>query len=69
MRVVDKLALAEHIHVSPRTIEKWTQERKIPFIRLGHRCVRYDLDEIEALLADKSVPVGGTGARKKGSRK
>ena len=39
---VDKTAAGELLGVSPRTIEKWTQRREIPFIRFSHRCVRYD---------------------------
>ncbi len=63
-RIVSKDGLAEHIDISPRTVEKWTRERRIPFIRISPKCVRYDLDAIDELLAERTVPIGGTGARK-----
>lgn len=55
----DKVAAADRIGVAPRTIEKWTRERKIPFLKISHRCVRYDLDELAEWAASHRVPVGG----------
>lgn len=65
-QLVDKDGLAEHLGISRRTVESWTYQRAIPFVRISPRCVRYDLVEIDAWLADRAVPVGGTGARKAG---
>ena len=56
---VDKNAAGELLGVSPRTIEKWTQRREIPFIRISHRCVRYDLAELAEWARRRAVPVGG----------
>lgn len=39
--------LADVLHVSLRTIQKWTQSRKIPCFSLSKRCVRYDLEAVE----------------------
>lgn len=58
-RLIDKFVLAERWGVSPRTIEKWTQERTIPFVRLSRRCVRYDLDEVARVVTERRVPAGG----------
>jgi excisionase family DNA binding protein len=35
--VMTKEQLAELLHVSERTIERWIEERRIPFIRLPQR--------------------------------
>ncbi len=61
--LVGKDELAERLAISPRTIEKWVGQRRIPFVRIGGRCVRFDLAEIDSWLADRSVPVGGVGRR------
>ena len=49
--------LAAWLHVSPRTVEGWRLGRKAhldppAFLRLSHRCVRYDLDEVVSWLTD-----------------
>lgn len=43
--------LAAEITVGRRTIGAWTKARKIPALKLGRRCVRYDLDKVRAALA------------------
>jgi excisionase family DNA binding protein len=40
--------VAKLCQVSKRTVELWIQERRIPFIRLGHRLLRFDLDAVKA---------------------
>ena len=58
----DKNTAAALLGVSPRTIEKWTQRREIPFIRISHRCVRYDLAELAEWARQRAVPVGGASS-------
>ncbi len=42
--------LAQEIKVGRRTIGAWTSARKIPALKLGRRCIRYDLARVlEAL--------------------
>ena len=55
----DKNAAAVLFGVSPRTIEAWTQRREIPFVRISHRCVRYDLAALTEWARERTVPVGG----------
>jgi excisionase family DNA binding protein len=47
--------VADLLHVSPKTVSRWAQEGKLPFIRTlgGHR--RYPEGEIRALLADNTI--------------
>ncbi len=42
--------LAKALKVGRRTIGAWTAARKIPALRLGKRCLRYDLERVRAAL-------------------
>lgn len=43
--------LAKALKVSRRTIGNFTKSRRIPCLRLGRRCVRYDLAKVREALA------------------
>ena len=47
--------LAAEIKVGRRTIGAWTKSRRIPALKLGRRCVRYDLARVNAALAGVRV--------------
>jgi excisionase family DNA binding protein len=49
--LVDKRVVAADLHVGLRTIEKWVAERRIPFIRFGHRSLRFNLDSVRRAVA------------------
>jgi excisionase family DNA binding protein len=57
-------AVAHMLHVSPKTIARWSNEKKLPFVRTigGHR--RYDPAKVAALIAglDHSDTIDGGGA-------
>lgn len=40
--LVTKSDIARLCKVSNRTIEAWVRQKRIPFIRLGHRQLRFD---------------------------
>ncbi|MBA3351417.1 MAG: hypothetical protein H0U23_03160 [Blastocatellia bacterium] len=42
--------IARAINVSPRTIDNWQKQKKIPFLKLGVRCVRFYLPSVLAAL-------------------
>ena len=42
--------LARAVSVSPRTIDNWVAARKIPFIKLSARCIRFHLPSVLAAL-------------------
>ena len=58
-QLVDKDYLSEIMGVSPRTVENWVRRREIPFIKVGRNLLRFDLDEIDAWIAERVVPIGG----------
>jgi excisionase family DNA binding protein len=43
--------LAAEIKVGRRTIGAWTKSRRIPALKFGRRCVRYDLARVREALA------------------
>ena len=60
VHLVDKRDAARILSVSPRTIEKWVFDRRIPFTRVGGRCIRFDPDELLQWAKSDRVPVGGS---------
>jgi excisionase family DNA binding protein len=44
----DKDDVAKLLKVSRRTVEEWVKARRIPFIRMGHRLLRFDLAAVKA---------------------
>lgn len=38
--------IASKCGVSPRTIDDWQKKGVIPFLRLGKRCIRFDLSRV-----------------------
>jgi hypothetical protein len=48
--LVRKNIVAQATSVSARTIENWMRSKRIPFIRLSPRCVRFDLQRVLAAL-------------------
>ena len=50
---VNTATLAAHFGVTPRCIQNWRDEGKIPFVRITARCIRYNLAEVEAALSHK----------------
>ena len=54
--LLTKEQLAERIHApSTRLIDALMRSRKIPFLRLGHRTVRFDWLKVQAALARLEV--------------
>lgn len=50
-RLLTAAELAQLLKVSRRTVGNWTAGRKIPSLRLGRRCVRYDLNRVREAIA------------------
>ncbi|RYD64220.1 MAG: DNA-binding protein [Verrucomicrobiaceae bacterium] len=49
---------AEFLGIEEKTIRKYTSERRIPFIRLSGRCVRYDRTALSEWLLARTVKPG-----------
>ena len=53
--LVDKFGVARTFGVSPRTIENWVAQRKIPFLRIGRRTMRFRIADVRRALDRKTV--------------
>jgi hypothetical protein len=45
-----KLDVAREYNVSPRTVDYWIQQHKIPYRKFGPRLLQFDLDQVERAL-------------------
>lgn len=50
---------AEYLGTKPRTLKKWRHERRIPYYRLGHVAVVFDVRDLDAFLARRRVEAIG----------
>jgi hypothetical protein len=50
LALVTKDVVARVASVSARTIENWMGQRRIPYIRLSRRCVRFHITDVLAAL-------------------
>jgi excisionase family DNA binding protein len=48
--LLDEKDLAEQLQVTTRTVRNYRQEGLIPFIRIGKRTLRYDLQDVVTFL-------------------
>jgi predicted site-specific integrase-resolvase len=53
--LIDTEGVAKLAVVSPRTIQNWVAQKKIPVIRISSRCVRYNKQAVTAALAKFTV--------------
>jgi excisionase family DNA binding protein len=47
--------VARATKTSPRTVQNWMRDKRIPFIRISRRCVRFDLKRVLAALRKLEV--------------
>lgn len=47
---------AEYLGIAEKTLRKMTSERRVPFIRLSARCVRYSKVALDRWIEERSIP-------------
>jgi excisionase family DNA binding protein len=52
---LSKQELALAVGVSPRTIDNWMAQKRIPFLRLSARLIKFNLERVKAALARYEV--------------
>jgi len=52
---LSKQELAIALGVSPRTLDSWMAQRRIPFLRLSARLIKFNLERVTAALARYEV--------------
>jgi|SRR6476620_1097581 hypothetical protein len=58
-RLLKRRELARAISVSPRTVDNLQRQKKIPFVRISPRCVRFHLPSVLAALRKFEVQEAG----------
>jgi len=43
--------LARRFQVTTRTVQTWRDQKRIPFMRINSRCIRYDAEAVDRALA------------------
>jgi excisionase family DNA binding protein len=51
----DKHDIARRYKVTVRTVDRWTHDRLIPFIKLGPRCTRFKWADVEKAIERLTV--------------
>ena len=62
---LNKLELAERLGITERCVKEMMRRRKIPFLKLGHRTVRFDWAAVEKAVARLEYKAVGQEARTK----
>ena len=44
-----------YIPMNPRTLKEYRQQRRIPYYRIGHRTVVFDVRDLDAFIAKRRV--------------
>jgi len=50
LQLINKRQLAEAMKVSIRTVDNWISSKRIPFVRLSARCIRFHLPSVMVAL-------------------
>ncbi len=56
VRIGGYIEAAALVGVKVSTMYSWVWQERVPFIRLSRRCVKFDLDELEAWIAARKQP-------------
>jgi hypothetical protein len=51
--------LARAINASPRSVDNWQKQKKIPYIKISPRCVRFHLPSVLAALRKFEIREAG----------
>ena len=52
---LDARQAAKYIPMNPRTLKEYRQQRRIPYYRIGHRTIVFDVRDLDAFIAKRRV--------------
>jgi predicted site-specific integrase-resolvase len=57
LKLLSSAEAAELLGVEAKTLETWRRQRRYPlaYVRIGHRCIRYRLADLEKFVSEKTV--------------
>jgi hypothetical protein len=50
LELIEEEELLKHVPMTPRLLRELRYQRKIPFVRLSYRAIRYDLKKVMAAI-------------------
>ncbi len=59
-KLLTAVELAEALTIKTGTVQVWSREGKIPSIKLSHKVIRFDLDEVIEALQSQQTPEAQT---------
>jgi hypothetical protein len=57
-KLAQELSQRLDANITPRSIALWRRSGKIPYVKLGYRTLRYDLDKVLAALTKREIKAG-----------
>jgi excisionase family DNA binding protein len=54
--LINAEAAAKMLGVKTRTVFDWAQARRIPCVRLGPRCIRFNPEALRRWIKEKEIP-------------
>lgn len=54
-QLIDHAAVAERLGITERNVRQLVTDRKIPFVKLGHKTTRFDPQAIEEWIDENST--------------
>lgn len=45
---------SEYLGISKKTLYKWVHERKIPYVKIGRKCLRFDIEKLNKWIEEKT---------------
>jgi len=62
-KLADTSALARRYAISPRQVQKFVESGVFPTVRMGRRCLRFDVQKCDEALSRFEVRAAATGRR------
>jgi excisionase family DNA binding protein len=46
---------SEYLGISEKTLYNWVSQRKIPFVKLSHKCLKFDILQLDRIIKENSL--------------
>jgi excisionase family DNA binding protein len=68
-KLLAKKEIAEVLGVTVKTIDKWVSEKRIPFVRITGKCVRFIPEDVRAYFQGQTIQPDPPQRKKKPARR
>lgn len=60
-KLLDVTEAAEYLGVAEKTLYKWVSLKKIPYVKLSPKCLKFDIQDLDRWITEKRIqPVDAT---------